>query len=37
MYRELIDDTSRYNFPSFLYGKSLEVTDIQTKFTSNTR
>ncbi|WP_428224765.1 hypothetical protein [Flavobacterium sp.] len=37
MYRELIADTSRYDFPSFSYRKSLEVTDIQIKFTSNSR
>ena len=35
--REFIDDTSRCNFPSFLYGKSPEVTDNQTKFTTDSR
>ncbi len=29
MYREQFLSTSRYNFPSFLYGKPLEVTQIQ--------
>lgn len=29
MYREQFLSTSRYNFPSFLYGKPLEVTEIQ--------
>jgi len=29
MYREQFLSTSRYNFPSLLYGKSLEVTQIQ--------
>ncbi|WP_428224041.1 hypothetical protein [Flavobacterium sp.] len=35
IYRELIDGTSRYDFPSYLYEKSLEVTNNQIKFISN--